>query len=382
MTTHTDLAASVAFLALSRIPSAEDGHAAIIAAQFAAASRSADRLARARSYAGRLGSHAAEIRARLDTAAGDDTAGPLRGELVEVERQRGQAVAVLAEVEAEHARHGADLASLIGPEGEARTKLAEAHTARDLAQTGADAVKTILERATAHARAVDGRLTAARAAEARHDLDAADRLHAALREGIGAPATIEPMIRTSAALEDDARAANAAEARVASEHRIKLAALAEAERQVLAAADAVLLAEADAMAIEVQALNARAALLRGRLSAYAARTPGDHVAAPTAMAPAKLHPGGWYTRDPASIVAPPRVRQTPVIAAALSLDVATAALAPAEVAAWNAYASALARHPQAEPDFQPFAALDRTRALPDPSMTPASLSLVSSRTAA
>ncbi len=384
MTTHIDLARPAASSALSHILSVEDGRAAIIAAQLAAASRSADRLTRARTYANRLWAHAAEIRARLERAAGDDTAGPLRGELVEVERQRGQAAAVLAEVEAEHARHGADLASFIGPEGEARDRLVEVQVRRDAARTAADAAKVILDRATTHAGTVERRLTAARADEARHDSDAADRLHTALRGGSEVPATAEPFTRISGALEDDLRAARAAEVRLASDHRMSLSALAVVERQVRAATDAVLMSDADAMAREVQHLDARSKLLRDRIAAYAGRTAGDYVPEPWTPPKNIQHPGGWFYPEPGKLTVPPQPRtvaRTSAILAVLPSRNDDASV-PAEVAAWNVYASALARDPKAEPDFPVLSALDRTPALPDPSVTPASLSLLSSRTAA
>lgn len=108
------------------MPSAESQNI-VAASQLAIVSRSADRVARARSYAHRLGVHAEEIRTKLDALAGGDGSGPLRGELVELDRQHRQATAALAAVEVEHARHAADLAALHGSDGAARVTLADAH---------------------------------------------------------------------------------------------------------------------------------------------------------------------------------------------------------------------------------------------------------------
>ncbi len=384
MTTHTDLAR----------PSLE---ADLAAAQIATVATSRAKLDRARAYAGRLGSHAAEVRAKLAAAsergvaaaigtseASSADAGPLRGELIAVDRQHRQAVAALADIQAEHARHEADLAALTGSDGAARASLAEAHAARALAQTTADAAKGILDRATAHAGTVRGKLAAARAEEARHDADATARLRAALADGDAPPAAAEPLSRVSGALEDDLRAATAAEPRIVEEHRAKLSTLAVAERQVRAAADAVLMSDADAMAREVEHLDARSKLLRDRIAAYAGRTAGDYVPEPWTPPKNILHPGGWFYPEPGKLAVPPQPRtvaRTPTIMAVLPSR-NDGAFVPVEVAAWSAYASDLARDPKAEPDFPVLSALDRTPALPDPSVTPASLSLLSSRTAA
>lgn len=325
----------------------------IAASQLAAVSASAARLNRARAHVGRLDAHAAEIRARLDALAGGDGAGPLRGEGMEVDRQRRQAAAALAGIEAEHTRHADDLAALYGSEGQARAALAEAHRARDAVKAEADAAKAVLERASDHARGVEARLAIAQAGEARHDAEAADRLHAALRDGLDTPTAAEPLTRLSPGLEDDLRAASAAQARAASDHRAKAAALAEAERRVRGAADAVMLAEADAMAREVAALDARTDLLRTRLTTYAARTKGDHVAPPEP--PRVLNPGGWY--ESAGLAQPaPRVASSPAIAAAL-VDRTYVREAPRdmlrETGAWDAFASALVHDAGSLPDFPP-----------------------------
>ncbi|RYC29314.1 hypothetical protein D3273_24705 [Lichenibacterium minor] len=326
------------------------------AAQLATVSRSTDRAARARAYATRLGAHAAEIRAQLDAAAGGDAAGPLRGELIEVDRQHRQAVEILTGVEAEHARHEADFRALHCSDGAARAKLADTHAARAAAVTASDATAAVLDRATAHAEAVERRLADARSAEARYDADATARLHAALRDGTEAPAATEAFSRTSPGLEDDARAARAAEARAAAEHRAKLTALAETERQVRGAADAVLLAEADSMAREVAALDARADLLRARLTTYAARTRGDHVQ-PEAVRPDPTR-NAWSPPPPSlvTMATEPRVASTPAIAAAL-VDRTFVKEAPRDTSgvarAWDSFAAALAINAEAETSFTP-----------------------------
>ena len=360
----------------TRAPDSPEGRGALdadlTAAQFATVATSRAKLDRARAYAGRLGSHAADIRAKLAAAsergvaaaigtskADPADAGQLRGELVTVDRQHRQAVAALAEIEAEHARHEADFAALTGSDGAARASLAEAHAARTLAQTAADAAKGILARATAHAGTVRGKLAAARADEARHDAEATARLRAALADGDAPSAAAEPLARISGALEDDLRAATAAVDALTAEHAGKVAALALAHRTVLAAVDGVLVVDAEQVARELHATDERALALRTRLHCFTRRTRGDYVA-PESKPPV-LKPGGWYEPHPdtarALLMPPPTIHSTDVINAV----VASAPPPPgqgvqagnwtAETDAWSAYASALAADPQAEPAF-------------------------------
>ncbi len=363
-------------VAPTRAPDSPKGHgsldADLTAAQFATVATSRARLDRGRAYTARLASHAADIRAKLSAAsergvaaaigtseAGPADAGQLRGELVTVDRQHRQAVAALADIEAEHARHEADFAALTGSDGAARASLAEAHAAQALAQTAAAAAKGILDRATAHACTVRGKLAAARADEARHDADATARLRAALADGDAPPAAVEPLARISGALEDDLRAATAAVDALAAEHAGKLAVLALAHRAVLAAVDGVLVVDAEQVARELHAADERGLALRTRLHCFTRRTRGDHVA--PEPKPAVLTPGGWHEPHPdtarALLMPPPPIHSTAVINAV----VASAPPPPGqgvhagnwtvETDAWTAYASALAADPQAAPAF-------------------------------
>lgn len=351
---------------------APEGHgsldAALTAAQLATVARSRAKLDRARSYAGRLGTHAAEIRAKL--AASSDRqaaaaigraepdaadAGPLRGELIEVERQHRQALDALAGIEAEHARHEADLAALTGSDGAARAKLAEAHQARAEAQSAADAAKSLLDRASAHAEAVLGRLELARSDEARHDAEAAARLRAALADGDVAPSAAEPFARTSGALEDDLRAATAAVDALKAEHAAKAEALTLAHRAVLAAVDGVLAVDAEAAARELEAADARALALRVRLHCFVKRTAGAYVR--PEPKPMKLNPGGWYEQDAITMQPASLIRSTPVVDRVIGSAPQPPHQGPhernwtVESASWDAYAAALAADPQAEPAF-------------------------------
>ena len=354
-----------------------------IAAQFATVARSRAKVDRARAYANRLGAHAAEIRTKLAAAAERQVAaaigraepdpaevGPLRGEAVEVDRQHRQALAILADVEAEHARHEADLAALCGSDGTARAKLAEAHATRAEAQTAVNNAKAILDRATAHVAAVRDKLTAARADEARHDAEAAARLRAALAHGDAAPVAAEPLVRASGALEDDLRAATAAMDALQIEHGSTLNALAAAHRIVLAAVDRVLMVDAEAVARELQAVDSRAMALRVRLHTYSNRRAGDWT--PPKTSPAKMMPGGWLAPDPANGALAPLVQSTSTIGHAL----ASGPLPPHqgvfarnwtdEGEAWTAYAAALNADPQAEPTFSEEAAVPPAPPIPAP----------------
>ena len=304
-----------------RTPDAGGGYgsldAALTAAQLAIVARG--KLDRARAYAGRLGAHAGEIRSKLAAAADHQVAaaigraesdpadvGPLRGELIEIDRQHRQALEALADIEAEHVRHEADLTALTGSDGTARAKLVEAHAARSVAQTAVDAAKAILDRAKAHAEAVDGKLADARAVEARYDADATARLRAALADGNDLPAVAEAFTRTSPALEDDLRAATATVDLLKADHALKLDALAVAHRAVLAAVDGVLVVDAEAVARELQAADSRALALRTRLHCYTKRTAGDYIR-PTPK-PHIVHPNGMAEPHPTRCARRTRLR--------------------------------------------------------------------------
>ncbi len=346
--------------------------AAHAAGQLVTVAHSKARLDRARSYADRLGSHLAEVHAKLTAAAEHQVGaaigtaepdpsdvGSLRGEAVDVDRQHRQALTILADVEAEHARHEADLAILFGSDGAARGKLGEAHAARALVRTAAADAGAILDRAKAHAEAVDGKLLAAQAEEARHDADATARLHAALRDGDAPPRAAEPFARNSPSLEDDLRTARATIDKLATEHAARIADLTAADLVVKRAVDQVLCADADAVARELQATDARTLALRVRLHAYTKRIAGDYV--PPKTAPNKTLPNGMVVPDPAhaqaALQAPRMVVQTAIVGSVL----ASAPPPPHqgvfaqnwidEGDAWSAYAAALAADPQAESAF-------------------------------
>ena len=354
-------------------------------AQFATVARSRAKLDRAWAYAGRLAAHAAEIRAKLATASEHQIAaaigkaevdpadvGPLRGELVTVDRQHRQTLDALADIETEHARHEADLAALTGPDGAARARLAEAHAARALAQTAADDASALLARATAHAKGVETRLAEARATEARHDADATARLRAALADGDAVPTTVEAALRISPALEDDLRAATAAVDALKAEHAGKLDALASAHRTVLAAVDGVMAVEAEAAARELQASDARALALRVRLHTFVRRPAGDYVR-PTPK-PNVVLPNGMVEPHPdtvrATYMPPPSIRSTPVIGEVIASAPPPPHQGPyeqnwtAEAGAWDAYAAALAADPHAVPVFADQPAVAPARPLP------------------
>ncbi len=331
-----------------------DLDADLTAAQFATVASSRAKLDRAQAYAGRLAAHAAEIRTKLAAASEHQVAaaigkaeadpadvGPLRGELVTVDRQHRQALGALADIETEHARHEADLAALIRSDGAARAKLTEAHAARALAQTAAEDAKAVLDRAMTHAKGVEARLSDARAAEARHDADASARLRTALTDGDVLPTTAEPFLRTSHGLEDDLRAATAAVHALKAEHTGKAVVVAQAERQVRAAAEAVMLADADAMEREISALDARLSTLRSRLAGCPAQKPAAPVSS-APLSPAKLHPGGWYVRETPAI---------PMHLLAGTPSRPTVMPTPSDLASWAAYAAALAEDPDAKPAF-------------------------------
>ncbi len=355
-----------------------------IAAQFATVARSRGKLDRARAYAGRLGTHAAEIRTKLAAAAERQVAaaigtiepdpaevGPLRGEAVEVDRQHRQALVILADVEAEHIRHEADLAALCGSDGAARAKLAEAHAARTLAQTAADAAKALLDRATAHAEAVNGKLTAARADEARHDADATARLRAALADGDTPPAVAEPFTRSSPGLEDDLRAARATVDTLTAEHTARVAILEKARLAVLAAVDGVMVVDAEAAARELQAADSRALALRVRLHTFVQRTASDYVQ--PQPGPLRKLPNGLFERDPGPLLSPARpMRSTPAIGHVIASGPLPPHQGPFsanwanEGAAWDAYAAALVTDPQAEPAFAEEVAVPSAPSIPAP----------------
>ena len=326
----------------------------LTAAQLATVTRSRAKLDRAQAYAGCLAAHAAEIRTKLAAASEHQVAaaigkaeadpadvGPLRGELVTVDRQHRQALDALADIETEHARHEADLAVLVGVDGAARKKLTEAHAIRALAQTAADDAKAVLDRAVGHADAVSRKLITARADEARHDADASARLRTALADGDALPTTAEPFLRTSSGIEDDLRAATAAVDALKVEHAGKAVVVAEAERQVRTAAETVMLADADAMEREIGALDARLSALRSRLAGCPAQKPVTPISS-APPSPAKLHPGGWYYRDPPALPAHILTGTAPKPVVMPT---------PADLASWAAYATALAEDPDAEPTF-------------------------------
>ena len=363
-------------VAPARRPDNGDGHGSLdvnlIAAQLATVARTRAKLDRARAYAGRLAAHAAEIRTKLAAASDHQVAtaigkassdpadvGPLRGELVTVDRQHRQALDALADIETEHARHEADLAALTGSDGAARARLAEAHAARSLAQTAADDASALLARAVGHAEAVSRKLITARADEARHDADASARLRTALADGGALPTTAEPFVRTAPALEDDLRAATATVDALKGEHAGELEALASAHRAVLAAVDGVMAVDAEAAARELRAADSRALALRVRLHTFVRRPAGDYVR-PTPK-PNVVLPNGMVEPHPdtvrATYMPPPSIRSTAVIGEVIASAPPPPHQGPyeqnwtTEASDWDAYATALAADPQAEPTF-------------------------------
>lgn len=298
-------------------------------AQLDIVSRSKEALDRARVYEARLAAHQAELRARIDAhrslaTLGEDPAtdlSALKTEADVVVAQLVIATAATADVEAEHARHEADLGAMYGSADVALQKLQQAHSHRRGALDAAQAAQAILDRATGHLEALHGHLENARCTEAERERGAVGRLHAALRDGSEAPSTAEPRNRTSLALEEDVRVGTAMVEKLRADYAATMSGVVLAEAAVAKAAMSVMTAEAERDARELLALRERGESLRSRLNAFVGHAPSSNGKSTSQLYPTParpIRPGSLeMIRDaPATIVLANNA--TPLIAQALA----------------------------------------------------------------
>ena len=343
------------------------------AEQFETVERSRKAVDRAKAYEAQIADHLAGVNARIAAAGKSQVAAAigtgevdtqvdiaaLRAEAAAVERQHRMAARALRGVEAEHARDQTDLAACFGSDDAARASLKEAQRVCAAASLAAREATGILDRAMAHAAATSEKLAEAQRVEREQDHVATARLQSALRSGAAIPATSSPLQRASVGLEEDARTAALTVDRLAVEHVAALANVGKVERVVAAAVDAVMAVDADALARELTATEARAGMLRRRLTTYTERTALSVAPTQLQPGPLKLNPGGWYDR-PIGAVASMNVRQSTEVQKALrsaaTLDEMmrqgpTAMNWTVEANAWSDYATALTADAAAAPGF-------------------------------
>lgn len=332
--------------------SLEDAQLAVVANACAA-------LDRAKAFEAQLGRHLAGLSDRIKSSEknhSDAVIGTVktdimsdlpahRAEAAAVAKQHRRAVKALAQVQAEHDRHAADLAAMFDTSAEARQRLAQAHEAHRGAVGTQKASKAVLARAVGYEEGLQAQLAAARAAERLHEEAEASKLHAALRAGSNV-IDAAPLKRQSASLEENVRIARLAVTHLEKDCGRVQAALASAENSLNLAVEAVMQAEAERVARELLALRARDAALSAQLRGYANHQPQWRTGKGPAMSPARpMSPGSLVlVRDPILPAAPLRHWQTPVVLAAM--------------AAPTAAAFAIGEGPTM--DFEPWRALERT----------------------